>query len=49
LPYLQVVRPRFAAGAPPGPSASPAAVWQRSGKGQLCPGRGRDQAVGRRA
>jgi len=24
-PYLQVVRPRFAAGAPPGPAASPTA------------------------
>jgi hypothetical protein len=49
LPHLQVVRPRFAAGAPPGPAASPAAVWQRSGNGQLCPGHGRDQAAGRRA
>jgi hypothetical protein len=37
-PRLQVVRPHFAAGAPPGPAASPAARWQRSRKGQLCPG-----------
>jgi len=38
---VQVVRPRFAAGAPPGPAASPSAGWQRSGNGQLCPGAGR--------
>jgi hypothetical protein len=37
LPHLQVVRPRFAAGAPSGPAASPAAGWQRPGNGQPCP------------
>ena len=36
-PHLQVVRPRFAAGAPPGPAASPAAGWQRSRNAQPCP------------
>jgi len=30
-PHLQIVRPRFAVGAPPGPAASPTAVWQRPG------------------
>jgi len=29
-PHLQVVRPRFAAGAPSGPAASPAVMGQRS-------------------
>ena len=38
LPGLQIVRPRLAAGAPPGPAASPAAGWQRPGNGQPCPG-----------
>jgi hypothetical protein len=37
-PYLQVVRPRFAPGAPPGPAASPTAEWQRPGNAQPCPG-----------
>src|SRR5213079_238715 len=37
-PQLQVVRPRFAAGAPSGPAASPAARWQRSRNAQPCPG-----------
>ena len=35
-PHLQVVRPRFAAGAPPGPAAYPAAVWQRSRNAGAC-------------
>ena len=38
LPHLQVVRPRFAAGAPPGPATGPAAGWQRSRNSQPCPG-----------
>jgi hypothetical protein len=38
LPHLQVVRPRFAAGAPPRPAASPTAGWQRPGKPSSAPG-----------
>jgi hypothetical protein len=38
LPHLQVVRPRFAAGAPPGPAAAPAAGWQRPGEWPALPG-----------
>jgi len=38
-PRVQVVRPRFAAGAPPGPAASPAADCRRSRDGQVCQGR----------
>jgi hypothetical protein len=41
LRRLQVVRPRCAAGAPPGPAAAPAAGWQRPGNGQPCRGHGR--------
>jgi len=47
LPHLQVVRPRFAAGAAPGPAASPTARWQRSRNGRLCPGHWQGQALGR--
>ena len=46
LPHLQVVRPRFVAGAPPGPAASPAARWQRPGNGQLRPGHEQGRARG---
>ena len=46
LPHLQVVRPRFAAGAPPGPAAAPTAGWQRSRNGYLCPGQRQAQALG---
>jgi hypothetical protein len=38
-PHLQVVRPRFAAGAPPGPAASQTAGWQRPRNGQPCQAR----------
>ena len=40
LPHLQVVRPRFAAGAPPGGAASLAAGWQRSRNAWACRRRG---------
>src|SRR5215470_12802202 len=40
-PHLQVAGPGFAAGAPPGPAASPAADWQRPGNALYCPGCGR--------
>src|SRR6476619_1257514 len=37
-PFVQVVRPRFAPGASPGPVALPMAEWQRPGNAQPCPG-----------
>jgi len=46
LPRLQVVRPRFAAGAPPGPAASPTAEWQRSRNGQLRRGHVQGRGLG---